>query len=144
MRSPRDGPWRARMGTVLLCAATAVLLGGCCCFPPGKDAGATSTGPPLYYQGKLEQTLEAPLADVHEACVRALQDIMLPAIEDRADRISAHLKSAYPDGEPVWIDLTALGKRHTRVTVRVGLAGERQRAAYVLSRIKEYLKATGG
>ncbi len=119
-------------------SALASILSGCCL--PGLGRGAEISGSPaIYYRGRLEQTLAAPLARVHEASIEALKDITLPIAEDRADKLTAHLTSRYPDGEPVRIDLEALGDTRTRATVRVGLTGDKDRASYVLSRIKKYL-----
>ena len=136
---PRGASRCTVLGQAMLCVVMSALLCGCCLLQD-SGAGLPPPGPPVYwYEGKLEQTLEARLADVHTASIRALEDISLPVIEDRADRISAHVRSAYPDSEPVVIDLAALGEHYTRVTVRVGLAGDRERAGYVLSRIRAYL-----
>jgi len=136
---PLSRALRRKALAAMLCVAAAALACGCSQLGGGR-AGPTGAWPSLYYRGKLEQTLEFDLAEVHHASLSALKEMALPILEDRADRLSAHLGSALPAGEPLAIDLEALGEMHTRVTIRAGLAGDRDRAARVLSAIRKHLQ----
>ena len=130
---------RRKASTAMLCVAAVALACGCSQFGGGR-AAPVGAWPSLYYRGRLEQTLQSGLAEVHQASLSALKEMALPVLEDRADRLSAHLGSALSDGEPLAIDLEALGEMHTRVTIRAGLAGDRDRAARVLSAIRRHLQ----
>ena len=114
-----------------------MLLSGCSVIGIGASVEA---GPELFYYGKLEQVLRAPLPEVHEASVRVIREMVSELIEERADSRSAHLSSKSPDGEPLWVDLEALGEEQTRITIRAGLSGDEDRERYILTRIKKRLE----
>jgi len=138
----RSGGWvggavLARVGARLaLMLAAAWLLGGCVWLLVGGGAAAAGAGAAIYYKGRLEQTLQAPIGKVHTACVSALKYFELPILDDKVDKLTGHLESQYADGKHVWIDLKADGG-FTKVTIRVGLLGDEDRAMQILDRIKK-------
>lgn len=127
----------ARVRSAAALAIASTLLWGCCVLGrPG--APGTSIGEPIYYNGKLEQTLKVSMPAVYEASITMLKDLDLPIIEERADVRSGLLRSESAGGKPIRIELEAL-EVYTRVTIRAGLAGDRELALLILKEIKDRL-----
>jgi hypothetical protein len=103
-------------------------------FGTGAALGA---GAVLYYEGRLQQTVDASLDDTHAATVAGLKDLGLPVILSESKR---QVESEYRDDTHVWIGLKSLEARQTRVSVRVGLTGDKERAADILDAIKRNLR----
>ena len=76
------------------------------------------------------------LPTAYKAAAAVLEDMALPLLEKRGDKVGGRLTSKLPDGRPVHVELEALGKRYTRVTVQVGYEGERRLASAILARIR--------
>lgn len=121
--------WAAAVLAVTMLAAS-----GCFWLVVGAAAGGSAA---VYYQGRLEQTLDADLKTCHVAAERALADLKLRPTRNRADAATAHLESSYADGKRVWIDMEAVGNA-TQVTVRVGLIGDKDRSLKILDGIKRH------
>lgn len=125
----------ARMWSAAALATASVLLCGCCVL--GRpEATELSTGEPIYYNGKLEQTLRAPMDAVYKASVKMLKALELPIMEERADTKSGLLRSESVGGKPIRIELESLGV-YTRVTIQAGLAGDKALSLLILSKIKD-------
>ena len=126
--------WRGLWGA---CAAwTAVVLafaiGGCACWAPKPEAGR-----PIQYGSRVEQVLRVPMPKVYAATSEVLQQQRLPVLEERSDVLSARLKSRFPDGTAVTVELEALGDVHTRAIVTVTLKEQQHRASGLLQQIAE-------
>ena len=122
----------SRYARVLLAAALALLSGCAMLRPCEREKG-------IFYRGKLEQILKAPLARTHEATVQAIKERKLPVMEDSVNEISGRVRSRAADGEPILITLEALGDKYTRVQVRVGLVGDKKRATAFMKLIQTHL-----
>lgn len=118
--------------------AVALLASGCQLLLLGGAAGA-GAGAASYYLGKLEKTVGYDVPETHEAAVSALKSMEMPIMQDRSDRISAHVESEFADGKPVWIDIEASGENDSRITVRVGYVGDKDRAMRILDAMEERL-----
>ena len=127
--------WNVRL-LAALSVAVALMLSGCAAVWLG-GAAAAGAGTVVFYKGRLEQTLNAPLGQTHDATLKALRELGLPIREDKKDHLTGHLESEYADGKNVWIDLTAVGDDHTKVMIRVGIMGDEARALDILDRIRE-------
>jgi hypothetical protein len=113
----------------------AVICAGCGVLLLGTGA-ALGAGAVLYYQGRLEQSVDASLEDTHAATVAALKELGLPVIPGES---KSQIESKYPDDAHVWIGLEFLGKQQTRVSVRVGLTGDKARATTIMDAIARNL-----
>ena len=113
-----------------VCGCPLLLVGG---------AAAAGAGGALYYTGRLEQTLNHPLGKVHAATLKALAALELPVQQDSADKLVAVVESRFADGKKVHIELAAEGEKRTRVRVRVGDLGDKERAQKVLQAIIDNL-----
>jgi hypothetical protein len=76
---------------------------------------------------------------VYKATVAALGELELKLLEDKVDKLSAHVESEFADGEHVWVDLESLSDSRTSLTIRVGITGNEVRARRIHDAIKRHL-----
>ena len=69
----------------------------------------------------------------------ALKDLGLPIIQDKEDKLSAHLESEFSDGKRVWIDVQKASESVSELTIRVGLMGDDARSRQILAAIRKHL-----
>ena len=119
------------IGLILAC-----LCSGCVALAVGAAGGVAGA---VYVMGKLQEELDHPITAVHEATLQGLRDLDLPIVEDKADKLAAHIESKLADGTHVWIDLESIADSRTRLTIRVGLVGDESRSRKILAAIKPHL-----
>jgi len=124
--------------TLALCVAALPALSGCVILGLGAVA-AVGAGAVVYVKGNLEQTVSAPVKQVHAATVLALKDLGVPVLEDRSDAMTAKMESEFADGMHVWLGFEALNDQSTKITLRAGVMGEEQRARDLLEKIQKHL-----
>jgi uncharacterized protein DUF3568 len=137
MRSSTLGRVRClRAPGFVLCAVLALSWSGCLSLAVGAAGGAAGA---VYVMGKLkdEQSYEMPV--VHKATIAALEELQLKVLEDKVDKLSAHVESEFADGEHVWIDLESLSDSRTGLTIRVGVTGNEVRARKIYDEVKRHL-----
>jgi RNase adaptor protein for sRNA GlmZ degradation len=93
----------------------------------------------VYVMGKLQEELNHPISMVHDATLQGLRDLDLPISEDKADKLAAHVEAKLADDTHVWVDLDSLGDARTKLTIRVGVAGDESRSRKILDAIKRHL-----
>ena len=93
----------------------------------------------IWYRGILERTFMATIARAHQASILAIKDLKLPVIEERVNEVNGRVESCTARDEPIVITLEDLGGTHTRIKVRFGLAGDRDRAAALMNLIETRL-----
>ncbi len=116
---------------------SAFLLALCGCWVVA--AGAVGAAAATYYAGKVEQTLDAPVPRTYEAALAALEGQGLHPFQKRSDKVSAHVEAEYADGKHVWITMEAVGAGATKVTVRVGIVPDKDRAFALMAAIQDAL-----
>ena len=121
---------------LMLLAAPTLLCSGCLALAVGAAGGAAGA---VYVMGKLQDELNQPVSTVHEAALAGIKDLDLPVLQDKEDKLSANLESEFADGKHVWIDLDTVADSRTRITIRVGLAGDEVRSRKILDAIKKHL-----
>src|SRR6185436_14799597 len=117
---------------LVLCVYLSALCFGCLALAVGA-AGA------VYVMGKLQDEVNRPLPIVHDAAVAGMKELELKLSEDRVDKISAHMESAFSDGPHVWIDMESVSDSKCRITIRVGLTGDEVRSRKIYDAIKQHL-----
>ncbi len=122
------------------CAALVLLCSGCLSLAVGAAGGAAGA---VYIMGKLQDELNHPVHAVHEAALAGIKDLDLPVLQDKEDKLSAQLESEFADGKHVWIDLDTVADSRTKITIRVGLAGDEVRSRKILDAIKKHLPELG-
>jgi Protein of unknown function (DUF3568) len=125
-----------RIADWVVCVCFGLFCSGCLALAAGAAGGAAGA---IYVMGKLKDELTYPLPVVHDATVAAMNDLELKLSEDKADKMSAHLESAFSDGAHIWIDLESISDSRCRLTIRVGLAGDETRSRKIYDTIKQHL-----
>ncbi|HJS67181.1 MAG TPA: DUF3568 family protein [Nitrospiraceae bacterium] len=137
MRSNALGTvWCSRVPGIVLCLMLAFLSSGCFSLVVGAAGGAAGV---VYVMGKLKDEMNYDVSAVHTATINALGELELKVLEDKVDKLSAHVESEFSDGEHVWIDLESLSNSRTRITIRVGVTGNEVRARKIYDAIKRHL-----
>ena len=137
MRSNAHGiVWYSRMSGSVLCVVLAFLCSGCFWMAVGAAGGVAGT---VYIMGKLKDEVNYDVSTVHNATVAALAELGLKVLEDKADKVTAHVESEFSDAEHVWIDLESLWGSRTSLTIRVGVMGNEVRARKIHDAIKRHL-----
>ena len=128
--------WCSRMPGIVLCLVLAFLSSGCFSLLVGAAGGVAGA---VYVMGKLKDEMNYDVSAVHKATVAALGELELKVLEDKVDKLSAHVESEFSGGEHVWIDLESLSNSRTSLTIRVGVAGNEVRARKIYDAIKRHL-----
>ena len=77
---------------LVLCVYLSTLCSGCLALAVGAAGGAAGA---VYVMGKLKDEFNRPLPVVHDAAVAGMKDLELNLSEDKADKTSAHMESAF-------------------------------------------------
>ena len=109
---------------------------GCIALAIGAAGGAVGI---TYAKGDLTDRLEAPVAEVYSAAIRALEDEGLPIYENELGASSAKLRSEYADDKKVRIDINAISAASSKISIRVGAIGNQRRSIRLLDSIKAKL-----
>ena len=128
--------WRSRVPGLVLCVVLASFCSGCFWMAVGAAGGAAGA---VYVMGKLKDEMNYDVSTVHKATVAALAELELKVLEDKADRVTAHVESEFSDSEHVWIDMESLVNSRTSLTIRVGVMGNEVRARKIHDAIKRHL-----
>jgi hypothetical protein len=82
--------WCSRVPGFVLCALLALLCSGCLSLVVGAAGGAAGA---VYVMGKLQDEVSYKMSVVHSATVAALAEQELKLLEDKVDKLSAHVES---------------------------------------------------
>ena len=121
---------------LVLCLALMVASSGCVALAVGATGGAAGA---VYVMGKFKEEINHSVPAVHEATLAGLQDLDLPVLEDKADKLTAHIESKFADDTRVWIDLDSVAESRTRLTIRVGVMGDEGRSRRIVDAIQKHL-----
>ncbi len=86
-----------------------------------------------------ETVLAVPIDKAHKATVQGLGDLAIKPITSRVDRITGLVDGVLADGTDFEVRLEALGDEVTRIRLRCGMMGDRQRSAQLFRAIEERL-----
>jgi uncharacterized protein (UPF0333 family) len=113
-----------------------ILNSGCAAVVVGAGAGAAGA---IWYKGKLEETVAASVPNVHQAVRAGLKDLNITITEDRHDGLTAEVRAVLADGKKVWIDAESVGASTTKLTIRVGVFGDKDFSLRIRDAIKRHL-----
>jgi hypothetical protein len=125
--------------------ATALLSSGCLAVAAGTAAVAGGTAGYVYYKGSIPQDFRASFPDAWNATLAALRDLGMPLVHNEAGAESGSIESRNADNETVSISLETqtskvpVEEKITRVSVRVGVWGDRQFSERLLAQIGTHL-----
>jgi hypothetical protein len=120
----------------VLYVVLAFFCSGCFWMAVGAAGGVAGA---VYVKGKLKDEVNNDVTTVHKATVAALAELELKVLEDKSDKVTAHVESEFSDGVHVWIDLESLWGSRTSLTIWVGVTGNEVRARKIHDAIKRHL-----
>lgn len=120
----------------VLASLLLVTMSGCAALVVGAAGGAAGA---VYVMGQLKDRLDATVPQVHQATVAALKDLDLSILEEKGDKLTAHVESEFSDGKHVWIAVEADGEDGARITIRVGMVGDEAKSRAILDAIRRHL-----
>ena len=127
-----------RLGRLGLFLALATLISGCA-GAALLAGGAAGVGAIVWVKGKLEYQSSVPLSKVYTATLAALQEFELPIREEKKDKLVARVESQLADGKRVWIDIRSITESSSKITIRIGMFGDRSRSRRLLEAIRRHL-----
>jgi hypothetical protein len=101
-------------------------------------AGAGTAGV-IWYKGKLQETVSAPAPRVHQAIKSGLRDLHIKITEDKFDNLTAEVEGVLADDRKVSIDAVSIDSSTTKLTIRVGVFGDKDLSQSISDAIKKYL-----
>lgn len=113
------------------CACVLALNPGCLAVAAGAGAGAVA-----FVEGKLVATLNVDLNSAGSATHRALDQLGLITISDKKDAFTDNFVARTADDKKVTVVLTRTGDRQTKVEIRVGVFGDKDKSSAILDRIR--------
>ncbi|MBC6953299.1 MAG: DUF3568 family protein [Leptolyngbya sp. PLA2] len=120
-------------GTVVCPGCTVALVAGA--------AAAGIAGTYVYTEGRLESVEDAPLAEVHAAALKAVDDLGFTLVRESQDAFNSIVTAKRADNSDVNIALEKKSDKTTSVRIRVGIVGDEAVSTEILTRIRANLKA---
>jgi len=121
---------------ILLLLPLVASLSGCIALAIGAAAGGTGA---LYVRGAAEKSYAHKIDKVGRAVVKGLEDAEVVVTGSQVGAATGKVTGTAPDGKKAIVDLEAPGDKVTRIKVRVGTLGNRERSEYLVSKIDEHL-----
>jgi hypothetical protein len=109
---------------------------GCAAFLAGAGAGGAGV---IWYRGKLEETLPTSVPRIHKAVQKGLKDMKINITEDRVDKLTLEVRGVLADGKKIWIDAKSITPSSTKLSIRVGLLGDKDFSLRIRDAIKRRL-----
>src|SRR5262249_20367012 len=131
------GDMLKKLMTLVFYLALVLNTSGCFLFVAGVAGGA---GTAIWLSGKLTQEFHNPYQRTVDAAKGALASLNLPITKQTEEERVTQLRSNYPDGKEVWIDINKVAENDTKVEVRVGAVNpDKEAASLILRRIQDSL-----
>ncbi len=116
--------------------AAMITASGCFWLVAGAAAGAAGYA---WVSGALVKEFNVSTEQLHEATIRALRDLEMPIKKDDYDRLTATLKSEFADGQDVVIRIDAITEKASKIQIRVGMLGNKNRSEIIYNTIMDQL-----
>ena len=123
---------------VFLLALT-IQISGCAEAVLVGVGAAGGDGAVLWAKGKMGEELDVPFSTAHTATLAALKDLELPIKKDTKKGLKAKFESQYPDGKFVWVNIRAITESSSKISVRVGMFGDKSRSQKIFDAIHQHL-----
>lgn len=114
----------------LLQGCAAVLIVG------GITAGASTAA---YIKGDLEVTLKEDINSVYQACLIALDELEINVIKQQKDQLSARIIGRDAMDKKITLKMNSTNEQLTKLSVRVGIFGNKEKSQIIYQKIKENL-----
>jgi hypothetical protein len=119
-----------RMWLLLLVVPVIMSLYGC--ILAAAAVGATGV---LYYQGKASKNYPHPVMKTYDVVLAALKDAEIQVCEKGADATSGKIEGILQNGDKIHIKFDASGEDVTKVSIRIGTFGDRQKSEFIFGKI---------
>ncbi len=123
-----------RLLAAILLGISLAGLSGCILAAAGAGAGAVA-----YAGRELEATLPSDYSKVVRATQEAIQRLEFTKVSEQKDALKAVLVSRTGLDKKVEITITNTGNKTTRVSIVVGLIGDKELSVAILDKIKAEL-----
>jgi len=120
-----------------ICLALITVSASGCLVAAGAAGGAAGV---IYVKGNVKDYLDYSVSQIHVAAEKALTNEGLTLSVNRVDESSARLESEYADGKNITVNIERVTQEGSQISIRVGAAGDNQRALRILSNIKYFLE----
>lgn len=123
---------------ILLLAGCALVAQGCAValVAGGLAAGA---GGVAYVRGDLEAITDQTVKQVHEASVETMREMGMLITTKRVDLVSSEVVGYTADDKKVKIKAEFERANETKVSIRVGVFGDKARSQYIYDKLRENL-----
>lgn len=101
--------------------------------------GAGAAGSVAYVKGDLEAVLEEDVTQVYEASLKALEELEIAATKKDKDALGAVIISRTAQDKKITIKLKATENDLTKLSIRVGVFGNRAQSQRIYDEIKNNL-----
>ena len=85
-----------------------------------------------------ETLVKKPIAETHKAVERGLEDLEIKPITSQVDKIAGTVDALFADHMDLEITLEAVSAELTRVRIRCGLHGDRERSVRLFEAIEKH------
>ncbi|MBF0384628.1 MAG: DUF3568 family protein [Candidatus Omnitrophica bacterium] len=129
-----------RVGLILRIFLLPLLLivnTGCIPLIIGTAVGA---GGATYLQGSLGKEYNHPLSETHLAVLRALKNLKLFVKEDELNLNNAKVSFETETGKAGKVSLEALTEEHTKIVIRIGFFGDRDKSYMILNALDKEMR----
>jgi len=110
--------------------------GGCVALIAGAAGGA---GTAYWLSEKLTQDVNVPYTRVVQAVHNALDSLNLKVTKETTTTTVTQIISKYNSGEKIWIDVKSTTQAATRISVRVGVKGNKEAERKIMDKIGQYM-----
>jgi len=121
---------------MILSLGVIVLTSSGCFLLIGAAAGA---GGYAYVKGTMQNTVYSTVREIHPASLKALEELGIFITDDELNVHSAKVEGEYADGKKVIVDIEALTERASKIKVRVGTLGDKERSNVIINTIVEHI-----
>jgi len=123
--------------TLMILSLGAIVLTSSGCFLLiGAAAGA---GGYAYVRGALQKNVDSTVKKIHSSSLKALKGLDIFVTDDELNVHSAKVNGEYADGKRVIVDIEALTERSSKIKVRVGTWGDKDRSLVIIGAIEKQL-----
>jgi hypothetical protein len=127
---------RKKLTPVVLLCCLLIGLNACSRYViAGAAAAGAAAGTYFFVKGNLKRSYEAPVENVWEATLQAVEELELATESKNHDAFGGEIKGKMADGESFKIELKRLGENSAEVGVRIGVFGDRTKSEAIHDKI---------
>jgi ribose 1,5-bisphosphokinase PhnN len=125
---------------LLLMALICVSVSGCAAVIIGGAAGA---GAFAYTKGDREVVLDSSIDAVYDTAGQTLEALDINVVDSEKDALTARLTGRGAENKKITIKLKRIEENLTKMSVRVGIVGNKNMACVICDEITKNLQAAG-